>query len=140
MRPLPVGHAEVAGTYESSGGTVYVMNEAFVGGSKLLPEIGELSLSLRSANEMYIVPAYSLANEIPVTDEEWMDFQQREKRRWALENIRRRRQAGFAETLYWKWRHTLAREWMGTLREVDLPNSPTGWPHKNAVDRLVNDV
>ncbi len=115
-RRLPVGHSEQIFSIWSDGTEQVFVLEAFVGGPKLRPEVGELSVSRMTDERGW--------EELAETQRGWRD----------IENARRRR-LGEAENSYWRWRHDLLRE---SEQRVESPPSTPGYPRRNEIDDFVN--
>jgi hypothetical protein len=102
---------------------------ALIGGKKLRPETGELSVSVVAPGGL---PRLIGGVEVPLTEEGWAAFAQAERVRIEELDTARRRAAAASEDPYWKARHDLARR----LSAADREAAP-GEANANVVDRHV---
>ena len=102
---------------------------ALVGGKKLRPETGELSVSIVAPGGL---PTLIGGVVVPLTEEGWAAFTQAERVRIEAFDTARRRAAAASEDPYWKARHDLARRLAGA--ETEEPPVATD---VNVVDRHV---
>ncbi len=101
---------------------------AIVGGKKLRPEPGELSVSIVDQGG---VPRIVGAAGVELTDASWSAFERSEGRRIDAFDAVRRRAAARSEDGYWAERHELARRLAGAGAAKELPDE------QNIVDRIV---
>ncbi|MGH7126946.1 MAG: DUF1549 domain-containing protein, partial [Planctomycetaceae bacterium] len=132
LRPLAPGDQQRLVRLRSDGEKHKVALEAFVGGKGLRPEIGELSVSIssaefgvRNAESKPTTAADDSALRAPhsasrfmvlsptgpflLTDAGWQEFLVESEARYDRLNAERRRTAGAAEAEYWQRRHEFAR-------------------------------
>lgn len=105
--PKP-GHADKIVTVNGDGKPHVLVLEAFVGGGKLRPEIGEVTLSLAGTDGVFKVIGPKL--ELPLTDEALEAHFEAQRTAVAAANTRNRQNAGAKEAEYWNMRHELARK------------------------------
>jgi len=107
-RILKPGHTERLVTIKGDGKPHLFTLEIFVGGGKLRPEVGELSLSLASGSEIFKL--LSPKQNIPLTDEAWDAHADSQKQIHRDADAARRKTDGAKEAEYWTMRHDLARK------------------------------
>ena len=134
MRRLPVGHAETMFTLETDGGTHVVVVEAFVGGKKLRPELGELSLSIQSEDGMFYVAAPHPDHRIALTDDEWEQYVAASSDQLSHESLVRRRESDARNREYWAWRHAQARRILAAQPPCEVPEPINGMPSNGPID------
>ena len=115
--------------WTSDGQPHHVELWALVGGKKLRPETGELSVSVVAPGG---VPALIGGEVVRLTEEGWTAFTQAERVRIEAFDTTRRRAAAANEDPYWNARHDLARRLAG----AEKPEQP-GAASANLVDRHV---
>ncbi|HYG77285.1 MAG TPA: DUF1553 domain-containing protein [Planctomycetota bacterium] len=125
-RLLKPGHNEKIVTIKGDGKPHVLSLEIFVGGGKLRPEVGELSLSIAKAgSDVYTLVSPKL--NVPLTDDAFDAFAQEQRKSHALADAQNRRAAGAKEAEYWAMRHELARK---LATPMSIP--------KDYVDLLIN--
>lgn len=106
-RALAAGEQERIVAWESDGKPHTLELWAIVGGKRLRPETGELSVSLVAPGGVPVLVGSGGA--IRLTNDDWEAFAAAEHRRLDAWNTRRRREAAAGEAPYWEARHALAR-------------------------------
>jgi hypothetical protein len=132
-RTLPAGHMDEVATFKSDGAPHLFVLEAFVGGRKLRPEVGELCVGV--AGKDGIFDLLSPKTKIPLTDEGWEPFAAAQKSELAERDVVQRRVVSAEEDKYWAKRHEQARK--GIKPAPAIPALPAGYTANNAIDRFV---
>lgn len=131
LRLPAIGHKEKLVTVALDAGKHRFELDAFIGGAKLRPEVGELIVAVAAAGEAFRL----LGAEPPVllTDESWQRYAESQIARLQFSDDAARKTAAAGEEGYWRTRHAVARhEW--NLRIV--PAAATA-SEKNGVDHLL---
>jgi hypothetical protein len=124
------GSQERIVAWTSDGQSHHVELWALIGGKKLRPETGELSVSIAAPGG---VPVLIGGDDVPLTDEGWAALTRSEQARIDAFDAARRRTAAASEDRYWNARHDLARR----LAEAEKA-PPPGAGNRNLVDRHVD--
>ncbi len=125
---LAAGHKEALATVQGDGRPHVFTLEAFVGGKSIRPEIGELSVSIESADGSFTLLAPAGETATAFDDAGWKVFADTQRDRIERLNAERRRNP--AEEEYWKMRHDLARQ---HARTAPVPPHGIG----NPIDRFI---
>ena len=114
MRPAAMGDHEVMVEYESDGAAHTLLWEMIVGGPRYRLETGETSLSVGGPNGLFSL--LSGVSQIPLTDDGWTHFADRQRRQMELSNRRRRRTPAIDE--FWRERHHRAQRLISASGEI----------------------
>ncbi len=133
LRYLRPGHDEQTTVIKSSGGKHVFTLEAYVGGKKLRPETGDLSVGIAGKDEKFYVLSPKL--KVPLTEEGWTDYASRRLAELQAQDVTRRQVAGAAEAKYWAMRHDEARKLAAQKPAVSVPTVKE--PAANNVDRFI---
>ncbi len=136
VRVLPPGHSDQFATFKADGQLHIFVFEAFVGGKKVRPEIGETCLAIAGPDGVFRLLAPKV--QVALTDEEWQPFAAAQRFELAERDVAQRRVVGAAEDRYWATRHEKARQFFSTKPALVVPSSPAGFPANNAVDHFIN--
>lgn len=136
LRPLPVGHSEKLVTLTLDGQPHRWRLDAIIGGQKLRPEVGELSVSIAMPKDSFRL--LSPTAEIPHVDDAWSVYAAASAARMVDRSREARHAIADDEVNYWTARHELARrEWSDRLARV--PSAATDAPAQNVVDRFIGE-
>ena len=139
---LPVGlrfaraaHNDAFFTFESDGKPHVFVLEAMVGGAKKIKHaVGEISLNVQKADELYhaLGPKEGFAH----TDIDWERHVADQARRLTKFDQANRNRIAAKENEYWEKRHELAREAVADWKPVNIP-AFEGPEEGNAIDRFI---
>jgi hypothetical protein len=128
-RYVGVGDQERIVPWTSDGAAHRVELWAVIGGKKLRPETGELSVSVVSPGGVPVLVGGS--GRVELTDAGWSAYAESERVRLARFDTDRRRASGRSEDSFWKDRHDQAR------REAEANAKPVPPGTGNLVDRFI---
>lgn len=132
---LPIAHQEKLALRRLDGGRYTFLLEAFVGGTKLRPEVGTLCVCIARAGEPFRVLSPTVS--IPFTEEGWTRYAEGSRGQHQERDELTRRQAGAREEVYWRQRHELARQETAKRGVVEVPRVGKATPTHNEIDRFV---
>ncbi|MCI0460068.1 MAG: DUF1549 and DUF1553 domain-containing protein [Gemmataceae bacterium] len=135
LRPLPVGHQEKTTTLALDAGPHDFRLEAFVGGQKVRPELGELSVSIAGRGQR--LRLLSATQSIPLTDEGWTAYAAECRSRHQARDTAARKAITVNEVKYWATRHDLARRHWQQVPAVAVPRVSNQMPVHNDIDRFI---
>jgi hypothetical protein len=127
IRPLQPGDHEEVVEVELPAGPHHLRLEVFVGGKKHRPEVGETSLSIAPAGSDYF-QIIGFGEPVPLTDDAWLAWERRERKRLIAVNQQRRNAASRDYAAYWDQRHAWAR---------DLASQGSKLPH-GSIDAFID--
>lgn len=136
LRFIRAGHHDQFVTVESSGKPQVYVLEAIVGGEKLRPEVGELSVSVADGQGRFHLFGPSDSPR-PHDDATWLAYTARQAERLEMTNRRRRREAAVAEDAYWNERHRLARAMVARSQAPTIPRVKNGGGLSHPIDRYL---
>jgi len=124
LRPLAIGHKEKLTSVTLDGANHRFELEAFVGGTKLRPEVGELIVAISGKGE----PFRLLGTTLPtlLNDDEWNTFAAHQLASIRALDDKMRRSARAAEDQYWQKRHEWAREEWAKHEKLGEPKAGDG--------------
>lgn len=125
MRELRPGHSERLVMLQ--GGSHEIVLVAQIGGGKLRPEVGELSVSIAAPGKPFLL--LSANPSIPLSDAAWLAYADTQRAAHFADDAKRRASADVAERAYWSARHKFAREFAG---------APVAAAGKNVIDAWIN--
>ena len=134
-RVLPPGHTDLLVTFKSDGKPHIFVMEAFVGGKKIRPEIGETCVAVAGKDGAFRLLAPKA--QVALTDESWEFFAATQKAELSERDVAQRRVISAAEDKYWAKRHENARQLVSKTPAPTVP-AAAGFPANNAVDSFIN--
>ncbi|WP_235935316.1 DUF1553 domain-containing protein [Candidatus Laterigemmans baculatus] len=135
LRPLFRGDTEAVTTIEGDGKEHLLQFEMIVGGQRHRPDFGETAVFLAPPGEDFRLVSH--AEEVELTDADWMPFIARH-RDWLIEFDAERRVAiGGGERDYWAERHAAARQAVLDRPRVEVPKTTGDLPVFNDIDRFI---
>lgn len=135
MRALKAGHRETLVTVP--GGKHLIVLVALIGGGKLRPETGEISVSTADAKDGMFTLVGDKNVAPPLTDEAWTKFAEAQRTEQTAKDSQRRHESAVKEEAYWAMRQQLARQ--AAEKIVVRPPKETKLPAVNDVDRYLNE-
>jgi hypothetical protein len=135
LRPLAVGDQEKLVAITLDGNAHKFRLDAFAGGQKLRPELGDLLVAVAGRGEPFRL--LGPGGNVPLTDDAWESYAAGQLARLRARDAEARRIAGAQEARYWQHRHDLARgEW--EKRPAPLPpRASARVPVHNDIDRFL---
>jgi hypothetical protein len=135
LRETPVGHQDKIVTRKLDGKPHRFTLEAFVGGLKLRPEVGELAVAVAAEGTGFRL--LSPNTPIELSDEGWERFAA-ERLAWTTARNRdTRRAARASDDDYWAKRHELARREIAARTPLPIPVVSAKIPVFNPIDRFI---
>ncbi len=142
------GHQEKWVTVKSNGGEQLFVLEAIIGGKRLRPEVGELTVSvelplaaqlagLKNVTQPRLFHLLAPAESIPHTDGAWASFRQQQLARLAEGDAQRRRDPDSKENQYWAQRHEAVHKVLAGKTKPSVPSAPGAPGILNEVDRFI---
>ncbi len=134
MRELRPGHNERLVTLQ--GGAHEIVLVAQIGGGKLRPEIGELSVSVAAPGKPFLL--LSANPSIPLSDAAWLAYADAQRAAHFTDDAKRRASADETERAYWSARHKFAREFVEVPSAGRVSDPPSANAGKNVIDVLLD--
>lgn len=143
FRFAPPGNREVWREFETKGGEHFVILEtqmgAMSGKNKQRPEFGETVVAISLEGE----ESWSLLSpgerHVDYTDKGWADYEA-ERRQWlARVNGKARAAKRVENSKYWDKRRAAAKNWLASVKPVEVPKLPSDYPANNEIDHFIAD-
>jgi hypothetical protein len=123
IRYLQPGHFEAITNLICDNTPHTLVLEAVIGSKSRRPELGELSVSIESGKELFVLLSPSQTKTVPLTDDGWNQYAATQRTFWKAEDARKRRLAAAGETEYWNWRHEQARKVLAKMPAIPVPSA-----------------
>ena len=120
LRPLPAGHSETVVEFSADGRTEHRFElQALVGGKKLRPELGELTVAIATGDAPYrlLAPELNVAFDV----KEFERFAAAARQRQLLRDSAERRRSALEDAPYWNQRHEIARKFVAGRKRPPAP-------------------
>lgn len=138
VRPLPQGHQEKLIELELPAGMHHFRLQAVVGGTGLRLEPGEPCVAISSTDEPFVLLTPERGPRIFADAVGYEPYALRVSGEVEAFERDSRRNASAEELKYWQQRHQVAREFVSTLPEVQIPAAAKDYATSNNVDDFIN--
>ncbi|WP_160311393.1 DUF1553 domain-containing protein [Rhodopirellula islandica] len=141
FRFAPPGNREAWCEFETNGGEHFVILETMVGGvtgrSTFRPDVGEtvVAISPEKSESWWLLAGGN--REVHYTDDGWQAYEEERRSVLAKRNAVARSERRAANQDYWKRRRAIAAEWLSSIDKVAVPELPSGYPARNAIDHFI---
>lgn len=137
VRPPALGHRESVKALTLDGKSHRFRLEAFIGGAKLRPEVGELLVAVARSGEPFRLLA--AIPSVELSDDGWSAYAAAQHARLHARDEIARKAASAAEDRAWELRHDLAKREVAARPPVAVPPGPAANPIDHFIDRTLTE-
>src|SRR4051812_24047489 len=131
IRYLQPGHFEAITNLVCDGTAHTFVLEAIIGSKGRRPELGELTVSVETGKDTFVLLSPDTSKTAPLSDEGWDRYAARRRTFWKVEDAKQRRLASAGEAEYWEWRHEEARKVLARMPGIRSKDAG------NEIDRFI---